>query len=112
MSRANAERSGVSDFTDFRQHAISDLVAPDGPPGLVIANPPYGDRIGDKKHLHALYRSLGDAVKTRFEGWRVGIITNEAQLATATGLPFSTPVGPISHGGLRVALYLTAPLTK
>ncbi len=110
MSRANAQRAGVSEITDFQQHAISDLVAPDGPPGLVIVNPPYGDRIGDKKHLHALYRSLGQTLQSRFGGWRVGLITNEASLASATGLPFAAPVGPVSHGGIRVSLFLTRPL--
>lgn len=110
MSQANAERAGVSEFTEFRQQAISDLSPPSGPPGLVIVNPPYGDRIGNKKQLHALYRSMGEALKQRFAGWRVGVITNEAPLAVATGLPFSKPIGPISHGGLRVSLYLTAPL--
>ncbi|CCB66925.1 MULTISPECIES: class I SAM-dependent RNA methyltransferase [unclassified Hyphomicrobium] len=110
MSRANAQRAGVSEFTEFRQQAISDLAAPVGLPGLVIVNPPYGDRIGNKKQLHALYRSLGETLKARFNGWRVGVITNEAALATSTGLPFSKPIGPISHGGLRVSLYLTAPL--
>ncbi|HML27387.1 MAG TPA: class I SAM-dependent RNA methyltransferase [Hyphomicrobium sp.] len=110
MSRANAGRAGVSEFTQFQQAAISDLLAPEGPAGLVIVNPPYGDRIGDKKRLHALYRALGETLKTRFKGWRVGIITNEPQLANASGLPFSAPIGPISHGGLRVALYLTGLL--
>ncbi|MFT3731941.1 MAG: class I SAM-dependent RNA methyltransferase [Hyphomicrobium sp.] len=112
MSRANAARAGVSDFTDFRQSAIGDLVVPDGPAGLVIINPPYGDRIGDKKRLHSLYRSLGETLKERFVGWRVGLITNERQLAAATGLPFSAPIGPISHGGLRVALYRTGELDQ
>ncbi len=110
MSRANAERAGVTELTTFHQHAISDLIAPDGPPGLVIVNPPYGDRIGDKNHLNSLYRSLGQTLQLRFAGWRVGIITNEKSLASATGLPFAAPIGPISHGGLRVTLYLTAPL--
>ncbi|MBS0232185.1 MAG: class I SAM-dependent RNA methyltransferase [Proteobacteria bacterium] len=112
MSRANAERAGVSDITEFRQHAISDLVAPDGPPGLVIVNPPYGDRIGDKKHLHPLYRSLGQTLLSQFSGWRVGVITNEASLASATGLPFAPAKGPVSHGGIRVSLFLTEPLPK
>lgn len=107
MSRANAERAGVTDFTEFRQNAISDLAAPDGPAGLVIVNPPYGDRLGHKTRLDPLYRSLGRTLQTRFVGWRIGLITNEARLAAATGLPFQPPIGPISHGGLRVALYLT-----
>lgn len=110
MSRANAERAGVAEFTEFRQHAISDLVAPTGPPGLVIVNPPYGDRIGDKKRLHALYHALGRTLMARFPGWRVGLVTSEASLARATGLPFAPPSAPVSHGGLRVMLFQTGPL--
>ncbi len=110
MSRANAARAGVADFTDFQQHAISDLPVPQGPPGLVIVNPPYGQRIGDRKELTALYRALGQTLLARFPGWRVGVITNEATLAQATGLPFDKPLPPVLHGGIRVNLYLTGPL--
>jgi putative N6-adenine-specific DNA methylase len=110
MSRANAERAGVAALTEFRQHAISDLAAPDGPPGLVIVNPPYGTRIGDKKPLYALYQSLGRTLVAGFAGWRVGLITTDASLAEATSLPFAQAIGPVSHGGLRVTLFLTAPL--
>jgi putative N6-adenine-specific DNA methylase len=111
MSRANAVRAGVAEMTEFQQHAISDLVAPSGPPGLVIVNPPYGTRIGDKKHLFPLYRALGQTLLSGFTGWRVGLITNDGSLAEATGLPFAPPAGPISHGGLKVTLFLTGPLT-
>ena len=110
MSRANAMRAGIGEMTDFQQHAISDLVPPSGPPGLVIVNPPYGDRIGDKKSLHALYRALGQTLLTRFAGWRVGVVTNEPPLAKATGLPFAPPAPPVLHGGIRVMLFLTGPL--
>jgi len=110
MSRANAARAGVAEMMEFRQHAISDLVAPSGPPGLIIVNPPYGDRIGDKKRLHSLYRALGQTLMARFAGWRVGLVTSDASLAKATGLPFVPPSGPVSHGGLRVMLFQTGPL--
>jgi putative N6-adenine-specific DNA methylase len=110
MSLANAKRAGVAETTEFRQHAISDLAAPAGPAGLVISNPPYGARIGDKKGLHPLYRALGRTLLARFAGWRVGLVTNDASLAGATGLPFAPPAGPVSHGGLRVSLFLTGPL--
>ncbi len=111
MSRANAARAGVSEITAFRQCAINDLVAPAGPPGLVIVNPPYGTRIGDKQRLHVLYRSLGQTLASRFTGWRVGLVTNEASLAKATVLPFAPPPAPVLHGGIRVTLYLTGALT-
>lgn len=110
MSRANAERAGIGDLVTFRQQTISELTAPEGPPGLVIVNPPYGDRIGDKQRLAALYRSLGQTLLARFPGWRVGIITNDATLAKATGLKFKPNAAPVSHGGLRVTLFLTEPL--
>lgn len=110
MSRANAARAGVGDITEFTQHAVSDLAPPAGPSGLVIVNPPFGDRIGDKKRLQALYRVLGETLKSRFAGWRVGLITSETALARATGLPFKPPGAPVANGGLRVTLYVTDPL--
>ena len=111
MSIANAARAGVSEMTEFRQLDVSEIVTPSGPPGLVIVNPPYGGRIGDKQRLHVLYRSLGQTLMTRFAGWRVGLVTSEASLAKASGLPFAPPAGPVSHGGLRVTLFQTGPLT-
>lgn len=110
MSRANAERAGVSGSTSFAQLAVSEVARPDGPAGLVICNPPYGTRIGDKKQLAPLYRALGQMLVTRFSGWRVGLITTEPDLARSTGLPFLPPGPPIAHGGLRVTLYRTNPL--
>ncbi|MGQ9371157.1 THUMP domain-containing class I SAM-dependent RNA methyltransferase [Azospirillum sp. ST 5-10] len=110
MSRANAERAGVAGLTEFRQHAVSDLVPPEGPPGLVIVNPPYGTRIGDKKPLHALYHALGQTLLSRFSGWRVGLVTSEPSLAKASGLPFAPPAVTASHGGVRVSLFQTGPL--
>ena len=112
MSRANAERAGVAALTTFKQHAVSDLAAPPGLPGLVIVNPPYGGRIGDRKQLTPLYRALGQTLRARFTGWRVGLVTNEASLAEATGLPFAPPFGPISHGGLRVLLFQAGALPE
>lgn len=110
MSTANAERAGVQDYVSFQQATVSALRPPAGPAGLVIANPPYGTRIGDKESLIPLYRALGQTLLTYFSGWRVGIVTTEARLAHVTGLPFLPPEAPVPHGGLRVSLYQTAPL--
>lgn len=110
MSRANAARAGVAEFTVFQQHAASNLAPPPGPPGLVIVNPPYGIRIGDKKPLFTLYSALGKTLLTRFAGWRVGLITPDASLARSTGLPFAPPGRPVSHGGLNVHLFQTERL--
>ena len=101
---ANAARAGVEGITTFRRAAISDLQRPEGPPGLVIVNPPYGARIGNRKLLFALYGSLGAVLRDRFGGWRVGIVTSDGGLAKATGLDLSAGP-PVPHGGLSVKLY-------
>lgn len=110
MSRANAEKAGVSEHITFENMSANDIVRPDGPPGLIICNPPYGGRIGNAKLLYGLYGTLGETLKDRFSGWRVGVVTSEAGLAKATGLPFK-PKGPaIPHGGLKVWLFQTDAL--
>lgn len=110
MSRANAERAGVSGFTEFTLTSIENLYAPEGPPGLVVVNPPYGDRIGDMRSLRPLYQTLGHTLLTRFSGWRCGLITSNLELADATGLPFTLTAEPVLHGGLRITLFRTAAL--
>ncbi|RFP89824.1 class I SAM-dependent RNA methyltransferase [Rhodobacteraceae bacterium 63075] len=109
MSRRNAEAAGVADHTEFTCQPISELVRPEGPPGLVIVNPPYGARIGNKKPLFALYAAFGAKMKEAFAGWRVALVTSDPQLAKATGLTFTA--GPyVPHGGLKVRLYQSDPL--
>ena len=110
MATDNAARAGVTALTRFGQAAISELTPPDGPPGLVIANPPYGGRIGDRGALMPLYAAFGRVLRDRFTGWRVGIVTNDAALAGVMALPFLPPDPPVLHGGIRVTLYRTAPL--
>ncbi|MBP0493641.1 THUMP domain-containing class I SAM-dependent RNA methyltransferase [Pararoseomonas indoligenes] len=110
MSLANAARAGVEGFCAFRRASISEVMPPDGPPGLVIVNPPYGSRLGDKGKLLPLYQAFGQVMLERFAGWRVGMVANEARLARATGLPFLPAGAPVPHGGLRVTLYRTAVL--
>jgi putative N6-adenine-specific DNA methylase len=110
ISGKNAARAGVADKCHFQTHAISDLQRPDGPPGLVIVNPPYGGRIGNKKLLFGVYGAMGKTLLARFQGWRVAVVTSENGLAKATGLPFKPTTAPVSHGGIRVTLHQTPPL--
>ncbi|TKZ17386.1 class I SAM-dependent RNA methyltransferase [Shimia litoralis] len=110
MSQANAERAGVAAYTEFQMRSISELEPPEGPKGLVMVNPPYGARIGNKKLLYGLYGALGKTLLERFSGWRVGLVTSESSLAKATGLPFLPTGAPIANGGLKVRLFQTKPL--
>lgn len=107
MGQANAERAGLTPLITWTHQTISDLRPPDGPVGLVLINPPYGTRLGDKKKLIPLYRAIGQTLRDHFSGWRVGIITSEPGLARATGLPFARTTAPVPHGGLRITLSMT-----
>lgn len=110
MATANAARAGVGDLITWENLSAHDLQRPDGPPGLVICNPPYGARIGNQKMLYGVYAGLGDALRARFTGWRVGIVTSDPSLAAAMKLPFKPKGAPIPHGGLKVWLFQTGPL--
>jgi putative N6-adenine-specific DNA methylase len=112
MASANADRAGVAAITAFAKQSVSELQRPDSVPGLVIVNPPYGARLGDKTKLGALHAALGHTLMLRFDGWRVALVTSERSLAYQTGLPFKQPGPPINHGGLRVKLYVTDVLKK
>jgi putative N6-adenine-specific DNA methylase len=106
-SSANAKRAGVESFVELKNASISDLHRPDCAPGLVIVNPPYGTRIGDKRPLFDLHAAFGGVMRERFKGWRVAMITTDPALAKATTLPFKKPSPPINHGGLSVKLFQT-----
>ena len=107
FSKENAKRGGVEDMCFFSPLPLSKIERPEGLPGLVITNPPYGARIGKKKDLFALYTAFGDVMRDRFKGWRVGMITSDTKLAEATKLPWLKTGPPIAHGGLKVRLFKT-----
>jgi putative N6-adenine-specific DNA methylase len=107
---ANAERAGVPAFTEFERKSMSDAAPPAWPPGLVIMNPPYGTRIGEAKKLEALYATMGNVLRQRFLGWRVGLITSNDHLARTTGLPWDGKPLAFLHGGLKVKLWRSGPL--
>lgn len=109
-AQANAKRAGVFDACQLTTQPLSDIQRPEGPPGLVMVNPPYGERIGNKKDLTALYKRFGDIMRERFSGWRVGMVTTDKSLAEATKLPWHPPSAPIPHGGLKIRLYQTDAL--
>lgn len=110
MSRENAGRAGVEAFCTFEQRSVGEIVQPDGPAGLVIINPPYGARLGERQKLFPLYREMGQVLTARFSGWRVGLIAADATLAKATGLPFLPPGKPVDNGGISVTLWRTGVL--
>lgn len=110
MAIDNAARAGLAEITAFRQCPVTEAKPPDGPPGLVMVNPPYGARIGNRKLLFGLYGALGKTLRDRFSGWRVGLVTTDGDLARATGLPGLSAGPPVPHGGLKIRLHQAGPL--
>ncbi|WP_439137239.1 THUMP domain-containing class I SAM-dependent RNA methyltransferase [Roseicyclus sp.] len=104
-AQGNAARAGTSAVCHFTRQAVSDLMPPEGvAPGIILTNPPYGARIGERKLLFAVYGALGATLRARFAGWQVGIVTSDKGLAQATGLSLEA-LGPVDHSGTKVWLW-------
>ena len=54
--------------------------------GLVVVNPPYGERLGELETVKPLYTTLGDRLKAAFTGWRAGVFTSNPDLGKQMGL--------------------------
>ncbi len=102
-ARDNIAEMGLADRISVEQRELLDWPAqvkslPES--GLIVCNPPYGERMGDTAELHYLYESLGNIVSQSLPAWRTTIITDNEELGKFTGLTLfdSTPFdnGPIS----------------
>jgi len=108
-ARANALAAGVGELIEFRQQAVTALTPPAGfASGLVLANPPYGERMGDPQLLADTYREFGNALHPAFAGWKAAFITSAAELARATGLRSSKSF-QFFNGALECRLYAFEP---
>lgn len=84
----NIERAGLEDFAVLQCRSIEKF-SPSQPvseTGLVLTNPPYGERLSERKALGPLYQSLGEAVKQALPGWRLGVFTGAPEVGHAIGL--------------------------
>lgn len=54
--------------------------------GLVLSNPPYGERLGEIESLKLLYAHLGERLRNEFQGWRAGVFTGNPDLGKQMGL--------------------------
>jgi 23S rRNA (guanine2445-N2)-methyltransferase / 23S rRNA (guanine2069-N7)-methyltransferase len=86
MAHGNALRAGFADWIHIEKRALSDLPRPAGDGGLVVSNPPYGERIGAQSGLPALYSELGRVLRERFAGWQAAILTGNPALARNLGV--------------------------
>lgn len=83
----NLQQAGVAGFASLDKRPAEYLEPPAGfATGLVVTNPPYGERMGDAATLPALYAALGQRLRAGFAGWRAAVLTSEPALEHALGL--------------------------
>ena len=102
VARENVVRAGVSEAVHFSCGKLETL-EPESGHGLLIANPPYGKRLGGGGDPVKAYRTLGMALKGAFSGWEGAFLCPDPALARETGLKLEK-VALLAHGGLNVAL--------
>jgi putative N6-adenine-specific DNA methylase len=102
QARINAQRCAVADRVIFTQTELRDLEAP-ADSGVIICNPPYGERLGDAIELSDLYKLLGDVFKQRFKGWTAFVLTGNKELAKRVGLKASRRI-PVYNGSIPCTL--------
>jgi 23S rRNA G2445 N2-methylase RlmL len=105
MARRNAAAAGVSDRVDPRVRDLFDIRPGDLPErsGLILANPPYGERLADRD-LVSFYRRLGGWCR-RFRGFRVAFLVGDGPFARAFGARPKV-VKPLANGPIDAHFYL------
>jgi 23S rRNA (guanine2445-N2)-methyltransferase / 23S rRNA (guanine2069-N7)-methyltransferase len=77
----NAERAGLREQIHFEKRMLSGLENQLGEKGLLVTNPPYGERIGDEDRLRDLYAELGNKLREHYSGWKAAVFTGNPPLA-------------------------------
>jgi 23S rRNA (guanine2445-N2)-methyltransferase / 23S rRNA (guanine2069-N7)-methyltransferase len=87
-AKRNAQAAGVAGFIHLARQSAEHLRRPAGVerPGLVISNPPYGERLGERVTLGTLYRAFGARLRDEFTGWHAAVIVADDELGHALGL--------------------------
>jgi len=87
---ANVEKAGLRSLVHIEKRELKDCEAVksygSSPVGLIVLNPPYGERLGDVEELKPLYREIGDTFKKKFKGWEGYVFTGNPDLAKGVGL--------------------------
>jgi putative N6-adenine-specific DNA methylase len=103
LARVNLAAAGFADVVSLKQANVLEISAP-GAEGVLVANPPYGVRIGEQDDLASFYPQMGDVLKKKFAGWRAYIFTADMRLPKLIGLSPSKRT-PLYNGALECRLY-------
>ena len=87
-AKRNIERAGLEEIVLVTCRSVSELEREShwAAQGLVVTNPPYGERLSERRELGALYQALGDAVKRAVPGWRLAVFTGAPEFGKSIGL--------------------------
>lgn len=102
-AKANAQRAGVAGDIQFAVQSISAASRVANGPGLLITNPPYGERVGDSKVIRNLYAQLGNVAREKFGGWTLAMLSPGKALEGEMKIPVEEQF-KTSNGGIPVRL--------
>jgi len=102
-ARRNIAAAGVDRWVKLEQADILERAAP-AAGGVMIANPPYGERIGSKEELAEFYPKLGSTLKRNYPGWRCHFFTADMRMPKLLRLQPSRKL-PLFNGALECRLY-------
>ncbi len=77
---ANIHNAGLEEFITVNTCPFAELEAPEGP-GVLIINPPYGERMDKDEDINAVYKMIGDTLKRKWAGWTAWVITSNLEAA-------------------------------
>jgi len=102
-ARRHLAAAGVERWVTLEHCDVLERRAP-AAQGVLVANPPYGERLGSAQALERFYPKLGDALKRNFAGWRCHLFTADLRLPKLIGLRPARRV-PLYNGALECRLY-------
>ena len=102
-TRANLAAAGLEGTVQLKQANILEISAP-ARQGILVANPPYGERVGESEALAEFYPRLGDALKKKFSGWNCYIFSSDMRLPKLIRLNASKRT-PLYNGALECRLF-------
>jgi len=102
QAHSNAAKCGIEHLVNFQQNELADVEAPTDS-GILICNPPYGERLGRDTDLGAFYKLLGSVLKQRFKGWTAFVLSGNKALSSNIGLKSASRV-PVYNGALLCQL--------
>ena len=98
QAHSNSKAAGIATSLELSLGDCRDFMPPPGP-GIMVCNPPYGERIGERDGLEPLYADLGRMVKERCGGWSLWLLSGNPELTGALKMKATRRI-PISNGGI------------